>query len=141
MYVDEAGFDNREDYPYGYSPKGERCYALKSGKRTERVSWITALREKSLFAPLTFEGSCNRNLFEAWLKNCLIPQLNPGDIIIIDNATFHKGEAIKEIVEEGVITYLEKEFGGNLTDHLALVMIPGDLVVNGNNFNQWNIKL
>jgi hypothetical protein len=23
IYVDEAGFDNREDYPYGYSLKGK----------------------------------------------------------------------------------------------------------------------
>lgn len=53
-----------------------------------------------MFAPLTFEGSCNRGLFETWLTECLIPQLTPGDIIIIDNATFHKGEAIKKIVEE-----------------------------------------
>ena len=45
---------------YGYSPKGERCYDPKSGKRTERVSWISALRGKSLFASLTFNGSCNR---------------------------------------------------------------------------------
>lgn len=32
--------------------------------------------------------------------NCLIPQLTPRDIIIIDNATFHKGEAIKQLIEE-----------------------------------------
>lgn len=99
IYVDEAGFDNREDYPYGYSPRGERCYGMKSGKRTERVSWISALKEKTIFAPLTFQGSCNRNLFEAWLEFCLIPQLEEGDIIVIDNASFHKGESIKEIVE------------------------------------------
>ncbi len=34
VYVDEAGIDNREDYPYGYCKVGERFYALKSGKRT-----------------------------------------------------------------------------------------------------------
>ena len=45
IYVDEAGFDNRDDYAYGYSSKGERCYALKSGKRTQRISWIAALKE------------------------------------------------------------------------------------------------
>jgi hypothetical protein len=38
VYVDEAGFDNRKNYPYGYSPKEERCYALKSGKKRERTS-------------------------------------------------------------------------------------------------------
>ena len=98
-YVDEAGFDHRESYPYGYSPRGERCYALKCGKKRERTSWISALKEGKVFAPLTFEGSCNRDLFEAWLSQSLIPQLEPGDIIIVDNATFHKGETIREIVE------------------------------------------
>ena len=58
------------------------------------------MKEGKLLAPLTFEGSCNRDLFETWLKNCLLPVLEPGDIIIIDNASFHKGESIKEMVEE-----------------------------------------
>ena len=62
--LDEAGFDNREDYPYGYSPRGERCHALKCGKKRERTSWISALKPGKLFAPLTFEGCCNRDLFE-----------------------------------------------------------------------------
>ncbi len=64
------------------------------------MSWVSALKEGQLFSPLTFEGCCNRDLFEAWLKKCLIPQLQPGDIIIIDNASFHKGEHIREIIEE-----------------------------------------
>lgn len=43
----------------------------------------------------------------------------------------------REIVEEGVIDYLSTEIGGDLVDNLALVMVPGDLVANGNNYNQW----
>jgi DDE superfamily endonuclease len=58
--------DNREDYPYGYCEVGERFHALKSGKRTERVSWIAALKQKNIFAPMTFNGTCNRDLFEMW---------------------------------------------------------------------------
>jgi hypothetical protein len=46
-------------------------------------------------------------------------------------------DKFQEVVEEGVIDYLESEFGGELIDHLALVMIPGDLVENGNSFGQW----
>ncbi len=98
VYVDEAGIDNRDDYPYGYCEVGQRFYALKSGKRTERVSWIAALKEKCLFAPMTFAGSCNRDLFEMWLEECLVPQLKPGDVIVIDNASFHHSHRIEEIV-------------------------------------------
>lgn len=98
VYVDEAGMDNREDYPYGYCEIGQRFYALKGGKRTERVSWIAALKQATLFAPMTFTGCCNRDLFETWLKTCLVPQLQPGDVVIIDNASFHRSQMINEIV-------------------------------------------
>jgi hypothetical protein len=43
----------------------------------------------------------------------------------------------QEIVNEGVIDYLADEFGGETIDNVALVMIPGDLVTNGNNYNSW----
>jgi transposase len=64
-----------------------------SGKRTERVSWIAALKQEKLFAPITFSGSCNRDLFETWLEQSLLPQLQPGDVIVIDNASFHRCHA------------------------------------------------
>ena len=100
VYVDEAGIDNREEYAYGYCKIGQRFHALKSGKRTERVSWIAALTAGSLFAPMTFAGACNRDLFEMWLEECLLPQLQPGDVIVIDNASFHHGQAIEEMVAQ-----------------------------------------
>ncbi len=43
-----------------------------------------------------------------------------------------------EIVQDGIIAYLEDEIGGDLSDNLALIMIPGDLVVTGSNYSQWN---
>lgn len=92
--------DNRDDYPYGYCEKGRRFEALKSGKRTERVSWVAALLQGKIIAPLTFQGSCNRDLFEAWLEQCLLPKLEPGKVIVIDNATFHKSDHISEIVSK-----------------------------------------
>ncbi len=34
--------DNREDYGYGYAPKGDRLYALKPGHREGRINMIAA---------------------------------------------------------------------------------------------------
>jgi len=96
--VDEAGIDNRDEYPYGYCKIGQRFYTLRSGKRTERLSWIAALKQGVLLVPMTFEGFCNRDLFELWLEQCLVPQLQPGDVIVIDNASFHRSQTIEEIV-------------------------------------------
>jgi hypothetical protein len=40
---DETGIDNREDYGYRWNELGQRFYDLKSGKRSIRVSIISAL--------------------------------------------------------------------------------------------------
>ena len=85
-------------YPYGYCKIGQRFYALKSGKLTQRVSWIAVLLQGKLFAPITFKGACNRDLFEMWLEESLLPQLQLGDVIVIDNASFHRSQTIDEIV-------------------------------------------
>lgn len=100
VYVDEAGIDNRDDYPYGYCEVGQRFYGLKSGKRTERISGIAALKQGGLFAPMTFAGACNRDLFEMWLEECLVPQLKPGDVIVMDNASFHHSQSLEAMVAQ-----------------------------------------
>jgi len=91
--------DNREDYAYGYSPQGQRLHALKSGSRSGRVNMIAAWSNHQLLAPFTIEGACNRLVFETWLETCLIPTLKPGQKLVIDNASFHKGGRIEELVK------------------------------------------
>ncbi len=39
-------------------------------------------------------------LFEMWLAQCLVPQLQRGDVIVIDTASFHHSQSIEEIVAE-----------------------------------------
>ncbi len=97
VYADESGMDHREDYGYGYSPQGERFHDLKSGRRTGRVNMIAALCGQQILAPFTIEGACNRQVFETWLETCLIPTLKPGQKLVIDNATFHKGGRIEAL--------------------------------------------
>lgn len=75
-------------------------FALKEGKRSASVSIIAALNQEKLIAPLTFEGSCNRMVFEKWLEEQLLSVLSPGQTIILDNATFHKSEKIRELIEK-----------------------------------------
>lgn len=100
VYVDEAGMDNREDYGYGWNEKGQRFHALKSGRRQGRVNMIAALYQGQLMAPFTVEGACNRAVFEIWLETCLIPMLKPGLLVVMDNATFHKGGRIEQLIQE-----------------------------------------
>jgi transposase len=100
VYLDEAGMDNLEDYSYGWNERGQRFHALKSGRRQGRVNMIAALCQGQLMAPFTVEGSCNRSVFEIWLETCLIPVLKPGQVVVMDNATFHKGGRIEQLIQQ-----------------------------------------
>ncbi len=93
--------NNQQQYDYGWNQKGERFYSLKSGKRQERINMIAALCNGNLMAPFTVDGSCNRIVFEMWLENFLLPTLEPGQVVIMDNAAFHKGGRIQQQASRG----------------------------------------
>lgn len=97
VYIDESGIDNTEDYEYGYCKRGERFHALKFGSKRQRVSMIAALNRKQILAPMTFEGYCDTNVFNAWFERFLTPILQPGQTVILDNASFHKSKKINDL--------------------------------------------
>ncbi len=99
VYVDESGMDERDNYGYGWCERGKRFEALKSGRRAGRANMIAAYCQQRLSAPFTVEGSCNRVVFETWLETCLIPTLEPGQVLILDNATFHHGGRIAQLIQ------------------------------------------
>lgn len=49
---------------------------------------------------MIFEGTCHSELFETWVEKFLIKELIPGQIVIMDNATFHKSAKTKELIEQ-----------------------------------------
>jgi len=65
-----------------------------------RVNMIAAYCNRQLMAPFTIEGACNRTVFETWIETCLIGSLKPGQWLVIDNATFHKGGRIEQLIEQ-----------------------------------------
>ena len=48
---------------------------------------------------MCFEGTCDTDLFNAWLKQGLLPKLTAGQVLILDNASFHKSVKNRKLVE------------------------------------------
>jgi transposase len=48
---------------------------------------------------MCFQGTCDTKLFNVWLEQVLIPELKPGQVLILDNASFHKSVESKKLVE------------------------------------------
>ena len=97
--LDESGIDNRVYQEYGRSPRGEKIFAEVAGSKRQRVSIIAALCQGGILAPLTLVGSCNTLVFNTWLEKGLVPELKPGQVVVMDNASFHKSARTVELIE------------------------------------------
>lgn len=71
-----------------------------SGKRYARESFIAGQIQNKIIDPFCYTGTCDRNLFNFWLVNFLLPALGSGYTLIMDNAAFHKSEITKILIED-----------------------------------------
>lgn len=99
--IDESGTDNNIVPQYGWSEKGFRSYAEQSGFRTQRLSIVAGYNRgtKEIIAPFEYSGYTDTGLFNGWFEQQLLPALKPGDVVIVDNASFHKDPELQIMAE------------------------------------------
>lgn len=83
----------------GRSLKGTRCVASAPGGHWKTTTFVCALRRAGLIAPLALDGPINGAAFVAWIEQMLVPELRPGDIVVMDNLASHKVAGVQEAIE------------------------------------------
>ena len=63
------------------------------------TTFVGALRRSGLVAPMVLDGPINRDAFEAYVEQVLVPDLGPGDVVIMDNLSSHKGPRVRALIE------------------------------------------
>ena len=48
---------------------------------------------------MVLDGPINRNAFQAYVDQVLVPELKPGDVVVMDNLSSHKGPAVRRAIE------------------------------------------
>jgi transposase len=83
---------------YGRSEIGERCLAKVPYGHWQTATFIAALRHDGLCAPWLVDGPMDGDLFLAYVRQVLGPQLRPGDLVICDNLASHKVKGVEEAI-------------------------------------------
>ncbi len=99
VYIDESGIEINSIQDRGWGKKGKILKGLKSGKYYQRTNIISGYVNNKAIAPMIFNNSCNTELFNKWVEEMLIKELKPEQVVILDNASFHKSEKTKELIE------------------------------------------
>jgi len=85
---------------HGYSFKGQRCYGNHDWGAKGRTNVIGALFAGTLLTVSLFQTTINTSIFDCWVEQDLMPKLPSRSVVILDNATFHKSETMKQNLEK-----------------------------------------
>ena len=80
------------------------CYDTQRLRARSRWTMLPALTVNAyLRDPLIVQGAVTVDLFEQWIEAKLLPQLTPGMIIVMDNASIHRSEVVRQLcLHQGV---------------------------------------
>ncbi len=108
MFIDETWASTNMARRHGRCVRGERLRVGVPHGHWKTKTFIGALTLRGFIAPFVLDGPINRDAFETYVEQVLIPELRPGDIVIMDNLSSHKGPRVRELIEAAgaVLQYL-----------------------------------
>ena len=83
----------------GRARKGERLRAGIPHGHWKTTTFGAGLRLDGITAPMVLDGPINRDAFQAYVDQVLVPELTPGDVVVMDNLSSHKGPAVRRAIE------------------------------------------
>jgi transposase len=99
VFIDETWASTNMAPLRGWAPKGERLRVGIPHGHWKRTTFIAGLRLTGLTAPMVLDGSINGTSFLDWVRRVLVPTLSPGDTVVADNLTSHKGDEARKAIE------------------------------------------
>jgi transposase len=97
--VDETWASTNMARKYGRSPKGQRLVGSVPRGHWKTTTFVAALGASGMTAPMVIDGAMTGDLFVAYVEQILIPSLQPGDIVVLDNLVAHKRQKAVEAIE------------------------------------------
>jgi len=99
VFIDETWASTNMARRHGRCRRGKRLRASVPHRHWKTTTFVAGLRNTDMVAPMVLDGPINRNAFTAYVTQVLVPELSPGDIVVMDNLSSHKGLEIREAIE------------------------------------------
>jgi transposase len=96
--IDEAWAKTNMTRTHSRARRGNRLHAKVPYGHWETMTFIAALRHGRIDAPCVLEGPANGARFLAHVQHFLPPSLKPGDIVVMDKLSSHRGRAVRQAI-------------------------------------------
>ena len=81
------------------APRGQRAVGRVPRGRRTHVSWLAALTLAGIGPSVLVEGAVDRDAFDAFVIQLLVPALRQGQVVVLDNLSVHKSAAARRAIE------------------------------------------
>jgi transposase len=99
VFVDETWTSTNMARLRGRALNGERLRAGIPYGHWKTTTFVAGLRLTGMMATMVLDGPINHIAFEAYVEQVLVPELGPGDIVVMDNLSSHKSPAVRQAIE------------------------------------------
>ena len=106
VFIDETGASTKMARLRGRAPRGERCRAPVPHGHWKTTTFTGALRLSGMTAPMVLDGAMNGTAFLAYVEQVLVPTLQPGDVVVMDNLPAHKPSGVRAAIAGAGATLL-----------------------------------
>ena len=84
---------------YGRAPRGERLVDDTPSGHWSSLTMVCAILYDRVAAPMVLDGAMNQFAFQGYVNWLLVPELKPGDTVVMDNLSSHKSAAVQTAIE------------------------------------------
>jgi transposase len=99
VFIDETWASTNMARTRGRALRGERLRAAIPHGHWKTTTFVAGLRNSGMVAPMVLDGPINGIAFQAYVDQVLVPDLRPGDVVIMDNLSSHKRPGIRAAIE------------------------------------------
>ena len=99
IFLDETGTDTGMTREYGRSLGGERLKGSTPFRRWGNRTLIAGLSCDGVVAPWLISGALDRDAFDSCIEKVLIPELDPGSVVILDNPATHNSDTATRMLK------------------------------------------
>ena len=99
VFVGETGASTKMARRSGRARRGHRCRASVPHGHWKTTTFVGALRLSGMTAPMVLDGAMYGAAFLAYVEQVLLPALEPGDIVVMDNLPAHRSAAVRDAIQ------------------------------------------
>ena len=99
VFLDETSTPTSLTRLRARAPRGERAVGTVPRRRWQSVTLLASMTPMGMGAAMVLNGAINREAFDAFVEQTLLPTLVPGQIVILDNLAVHKSLRARALIE------------------------------------------